>query len=151
MFGITSAPVKYQQVIQQVLQDCSGTANISDDIIVYGHDIEEHKQLEKVPMRLRDRGLTLNDEKCVFLMPKLTFMGLVLTQKGIGPAEQKVKAVKEAWEPQTVSEVKRFLSLVNFNAKFISVVAAFAELLRRLTRNGDHLVLVLNRKQRLLN
>jgi hypothetical protein len=36
MFGISSAPEKYQQVIQQVLQDCSGTANISDDIIIYG-------------------------------------------------------------------------------------------------------------------
>ena len=29
MFGITSAPEKYPQVIQQVLNDCSGTANIS--------------------------------------------------------------------------------------------------------------------------
>ena len=38
MIGITSAPEKYQQVIQQVLNDCSGEANISDDIIVYGSD-----------------------------------------------------------------------------------------------------------------
>ena len=30
MFGIKSAPEKYQQVIQQVLQDWSGTANISE-------------------------------------------------------------------------------------------------------------------------
>ena len=36
MFGISSAPEKYQQVIQQVLQDCDRTANTSDDIIVYG-------------------------------------------------------------------------------------------------------------------
>ena len=35
MFGITSAPDKYQQVIQKVLKCCSGTANISDDIIIY--------------------------------------------------------------------------------------------------------------------
>lgn len=141
MFGITSAPEKHQQVIQQVLQDCSGTANISDDIIVYGRDIEEHnKRLEKVLMRLRDRGLTLNEEKCVFHMLKLTFMGLVLTQKGIGPAEQKVKAVKEAREPQTVSEVKSFLGLVNFNARFIPDLATVAEPLRRLTRKGEPFV-----------
>ena len=36
MFGISSAPEKYQQVIQQTLQDIEGVHNISDDIIVHG-------------------------------------------------------------------------------------------------------------------
>ena len=110
MFGISSAPEKYQQVIQQVLQDCSGTANISDDIIIYGSDLAEHdKRLEKVLTRFEERGLTLNKEKCVFDMPKLTFMGLFLSNHGIGPTEEKVRAVVEAREPQNVTEVKSFL------------------------------------------
>lgn len=141
MFGITSAPEKYQQVIQQVLQDCSGTANISDDIIIYGPNTAEHdKRLEKVLTRSRDRGLTLNKEKCVFHMPKLTFMGLVLSRQGIGPTEEKVKAVNEACEPQSVSEVKSFLGLVNFNARFIPDLATVAEPLRRLTKKGEPFV-----------
>jgi hypothetical protein len=80
MFGISSAPEKYQQVIQQVLQDCSGTANISDDIMIFdGSDQAEHdKRLEKVLTRLEERGLTLNKEKCVFDMPKLTFCQTVV-------------------------------------------------------------------------
>lgn len=36
MFGTSSAPEVYQQVIQQALSDCKGVANISDDIIVHG-------------------------------------------------------------------------------------------------------------------
>ena len=141
MFGITSAPEKYQQVIQQVLQDCSGTANISDDIIIYGPNTAEHdKRLEKVLTRLRDRGLTLNKEKCVFHMPKLTFIGLVLSRQGTGPTEEKVKAVNEACEPQSVSEVKSFLGLVNFNARFIPDLATVAEPLRRLTKKGEPFV-----------
>lgn len=77
MFGITSVPEKYQQVIQQILNDCSGTANVSDDII----DTAEHdERLKEVLTRLRDKGLTMNKEKCVFHMPKLTFVGLVLSQ-----------------------------------------------------------------------
>jgi hypothetical protein len=35
-------PEKYQQVIQQVLQDCSGTANISDDILIDASDQAEN-------------------------------------------------------------------------------------------------------------
>jgi hypothetical protein len=59
MFGISSAPEKYQQVIQKVLQDCSGTASISDDIIIYVSDQAEHdKRLENVLTRLEERGLT---------------------------------------------------------------------------------------------
>ena len=50
-------------------------------------------------------------------------MGLVLSRQGIGPTEEKVKAVNEACEPQSVSEVKSFLGLVNFNARFIPDLA----------------------------
>ena len=44
---------------------------------------------KKVLSRLRDKGFTLNEDKCVFHMPKLTFMGLVLSQQGVGPTEEK--------------------------------------------------------------
>lgn len=52
--------------------------------------------------RLKDRGLTLNKEKCVFHLTKPSFMGLVLSRHGNGPTEEKVKAVNEAREPQCV-------------------------------------------------
>ena len=48
-----------------------------------------------------------------------------------------VKAVNEAREPQTVSEVKSFLGLVNFNAWFIPDVATVAEPLRQLTKKEE--------------
>ena len=39
MFGVTSAPEKYQQIIRDVLRGCAGVANIADDL---GCGIEEH-------------------------------------------------------------------------------------------------------------
>jgi hypothetical protein len=151
MFGISSAPEKYQQVIQQVLQDGSGTDNISDDIIIYGSDQAEYdKRLEKVLTRLEERGLSLNKENCVFDMPKLTFMCLLLSSRGIGPTEENVRAVVEAREPQNVTEMKSFLGLVNFDARFIPDPATIAEL-RRLTKRGILLFLVLSSKNRLEN
>ena len=40
MFGITSAPEKYQKIISDVIQGCDGVVNIADDLIVYGSDLD---------------------------------------------------------------------------------------------------------------
>ena len=76
MFGITSAPEKYQKIISDVLAGCSGIANIADDLVIYGTDLEEHdSNVRKVLTRLEDQGLTFNGEKCQFRLPRLTFFG----------------------------------------------------------------------------
>ena len=61
MFGISSAPEKNQQVIQQTLQGIEGVHNISDDIMVHGATHDQHdERLRKVMMRVRECGLILN-------------------------------------------------------------------------------------------
>ena len=76
MFGVTSAPEKYQQIIRDVLKGCAGVANIADDLIVHGKDIEEHDvRLFAVLDRLSEVGLTVNGDKCQFRPTKLTFFG----------------------------------------------------------------------------
>ena len=139
MFEKTSAPEVYQHVIQQSLQGCEGVANISDDIIIHGKNTEEHdRRLQRVLERLKEKNLTLNAEKCKFHMTQMVFMGLVSSDNGIGPAEDKVKAIVDAREPQSASEVRSFLGLANYNARFIPDFATVAEPLRRLTKKGVH-------------
>ena len=88
--------------------------------------------------RLKEKNLTLNAEKCKFHMTQMVFMGLVLSDNGIGPAEDKIKAIVDAREPQSASEVRSFLGLANYNARFIPDFATVAEPLRRLTNEGVH-------------
>ena len=58
MFGVSSAPEIYQSVIQNVIQGCEGSRNMTDDIIVHAETTEEHdKRLEKVLKRLLERFL----------------------------------------------------------------------------------------------
>ena len=94
---MSCAPECYQRVIQQVLEGCEGTHNISDDIIVYGKSQTEHdERLHRVLQRIKSRGLTLNGNKCAFSMDRLVFMGHVLSEKGIGPAAAKAEAIVKA-------------------------------------------------------
>ena len=69
-------------------------------------------------------------------MTEFTFMGYLLSERGIGPTSAKVEAVKNARRPETASEVRSFLGLVNFSARFIPDLATTSETLRQLTRKG---------------
>jgi hypothetical protein len=51
-------------------------------------------------------------------MDKITFMGHVLSKNGIGPTSERVKDILNATEPKNASEVKSFLGLVNFSARY---------------------------------
>ena len=73
-------------------------------------------------------------------MTKIVFMGLLLTKHGIGPTEEKVKAIVEASQPQSPSEVRSFLGLVGFNARFIPDFATTADPLRKSARKGEPFV-----------
>ena len=142
MFGIRCAPEMYQKVIRQVLQDCEGVHNISDDVIVHATTEEEHdERFENVVRVLSSKGLTLNRNKCQFEMSHLEFMGHVLSARGNGPADVKVKAVVEAREPKNAAEVRIFLGLVNFTARFIPDLSTVSAPLCQLTKNGEPFVL----------
>ena len=106
--------------------DVRGVRNVSDDIILHGKDDQQHdERLEKLLERLQQRGLTLNGEKCKFKMPQLEFMGYLLSTRGIGSTESKVEALVNAKEFECVAEVRIFMGLVNFSAKFIPNLVQF--------------------------
>ena len=141
IFGLSSAPQMYQYVIQQTLQGIPGARNISDDIIVFGSDQERHdKNLDQTLSRLESKGLTLNREKCIFSVPELVFFGFKISANGISPDDKKVEAVRNARPPTTAAEVRSFLGLVNYCARFIPNFATLAEPLRQLTRSDSEWV-----------
>ena len=137
MFGVTSAPEKYQQIIRDVLRGCEGVANIADDLIIHGRGEEQHdKRLLAVLDRLKETGLTLNEDKCEFRLPRLTFFGHEVTRTGIEPSEEKVAAIRQAGPPQNASEARSFLGLAQFVSKFVPDMSSIAEPIQRLTHKN---------------
>ena len=92
--------------------------------------LEHNQRLHKLLAKFEEKNLTLNSEKCTFRMNKMVFMGILLSQHGVGPTEEKVRAVKAP------SEVRSFLGFVGFSSRFIPDFTTIAEPLRTLTRNG---------------
>ena len=69
-------------------------------------------------------------------MDRLVFMGMLLSEKGIAPTEDRVKAVLESEEQKnaTCTDVRSFLGLANHSGRFIPHFATLSEPLRRLTK-----------------
>ena len=66
-------------------------------------------------------------------------MGLLLAKYGVGPTEEKVRAVRETQTPVNVSQVRSCLGLVGFSLRFLPDFATTSEPLRKLPlwgRNG---------------
>ena len=119
-FGINSAPEQYQNIVRQTIAGCPGATNIADDIVVHGKTTEEHdRNLVTLLNKLQQRNLTLNKDKCKIGMNQIVFMGLILNKHGVGPTEEKVKAIQETKAPTDVAELRSFLGLVSFSARFL--------------------------------
>ena len=99
--------------------------------------MEHDQSLHKLLARLEEKNLTLNGKKCTFGMGKLVFMGILLSKHGIGPTEEKVRAVKEATRPSSASEVRSFMGLVGFSSRSTPDFATKAEPLRVLCRKDE--------------
>lgn len=101
-FGVSSASEIFHETIRQVIQDIQGVRNISDDIVVFGENQEQHDiALRKVLKRLSEKGLTLNYKKCVFRTDQISFFGVIFGTSGISPDPEKVKAVHDFNRPES--------------------------------------------------
>jgi len=135
IFGANMATEKFQQIMTQVLAGLPGVHNLHDDIIIAGETLEElHHRVELTVKRFHEHGLTMNMEKCIIGVKKLNFMGITLTSDGIKIADEKVKAITEAKRPENKSELRSWLGLAQFCAKFIMNFAAVTSPLWDLTK-----------------
>ena len=115
-----------------------GVANLADYLIVHGCGIKEHDgNLHVVLTRLKEKVLTLNGDKCQFRLPKLTFFSHELSRQGFAPSEKKVAAILKASPPQDASQVRSFVQLVQYSAKFLPNFAQEAEPLRSLLKKNE--------------
>ena len=106
--------------------------------MVSGKTQQEHlANLNEVLTRLESSGLRLKKEKCTFCKPEVTYLGHTITADGLKPSPNKVKAVSELPAPSKVSELKTFLGLVNYYARFIPDLAARLAPLYKLLKHNE--------------
>lgn len=77
-----------------------------DDITVDASSISEHNRRLAANLQRLQAHITLNPSKCKFAVKEAAFLAMRLSEKGIQPTEEKVRAVKGFRPPKNASEVR---------------------------------------------
>ena len=89
--------------------------------------------LERLFDELRRANLTARPSKCDLCFTKVDFLGHVVG-KGLHPQEEKIKCIAEAPVPKNKKQVRSFLGMIGYYAKFIPHFAVRAACLSDLTK-----------------
>ena len=91
-----------------------------DEIIIFGRSFEEHlSRLGNALQRLRSAKLKLKPTKCAFGKRSDSFLGHIISDKGISTDLKKLKRIQGWPRPRNQNKVMSFLRYKTYYRKFI--------------------------------
>ncbi|XP_061721065.1 uncharacterized protein K02A2.6-like [Cydia pomonella] len=137
VYGLSSSPGIFQRRLEQMFADLPHVGVFLDDVIITGSDTESHiDNLVKVFERLQAYGLRVKKDKCAFFAKSINYLGHVISEDGIHTCPEKVKAIEAAPAPRNVSELRAFIGMVMYYAKFVGNVSSIMAPLYNLLKSG---------------
>ncbi|CAH2090167.1 unnamed protein product [Euphydryas editha] len=136
-FGLKNAPSTFQRLMNSALSGLQGIKCFVylDDVVCYSHDLHSHiTNLNSIFQRMRDFNLKLQPDKCEFLRREVCYLGHIITERGVKPNPEKVRAVTEYPIPKSARDIKSFLCLVSYYRRFIPEFSKIAKPLTSLLK-----------------
>jgi hypothetical protein len=138
-FGLTNAPATFQRLMDQVLSELGFEYVLVylDDVLIHSKSFEEHMlHTEAVLACIRDANLSVKLKKCKFAQLRTLYLGHIISEAGVEPDPEKLKAVSELLPPSCVKELRMFLGFVGYYRRFIENFSRVAKPLTDLTKKG---------------
>ena len=124
-FGLRNAAQTFQRFMDEILKDLDFCFAYLDDILVFSHSPEEHDtHLRSLFTQLKTYGILLNPSKCVFRVPEISFLGYKISSHGSQPLPERIADLQACPPPKTVSQLRRFLGMLNFYRRFLPHAAS---------------------------
>lgn len=118
--GISSAPEIYQRKIEEIFEGLSNFDNIFDDCLIHTGNLDQQCVILRKTLELARRNdLTFRLNKCCFAQPEVEFTGFTLTETGVKVQPEKVKAITDMPQPESIEDVRTFLGMATYLSKHI--------------------------------
>ena len=132
-FGIISAQDLFQQKMDELFEDMPGVTPLIDDVIIHGTTREEHDyNLKSALERASKNKMRLNSEKLEVGVKQVEYFGHLITDEGLKPDPEKVKAIKSMPAPTNKKELQTVLGMITYLAKFAPQLSEITKPMRDL-------------------
>lgn len=119
-FGLCNAAQTFQRHINQVLNGLDFVFPYQDDILIASENKHQHENhLRMVFTRLKDYGMTMNLNKCIFGQPRVNYLGHQISADGISPLPERIEAIRNYERPAIAKDLRKFIAVINFYRRFI--------------------------------
>jgi len=104
------------------------------DILIYSPTLQDHlTHLDIILKLLQTQLFFAKLSKCSFATSTVSYLGHIISPAGVTPDPEKIKAIIDWPQPQSLTALRAFLGLIGFYRKFIrnyaTLVAPFTDLL----------------------
>lgn len=118
-FGISSASEVLQKRNEETFSDIPGVHVIADDVIIATDEATHDATVRKVLDRAREKNVVqflvqFTKDKVQLRVNKVTYMGNVITEKGLQPDVGKIKAIIDMPKPDSRQALQRLLGMVKY-------------------------------------
>jgi len=132
-FGLCNVPAIFQHCMLSLFSDMVERflEIFMDDFSIYGDSFDQClHNLELVLKRCTKKNLTLNWEKCPFMLQHEIVLGHEILKKGIEVDKAKIEVIAKLPTPKCVKDIRSFLGHAGFYHRFIK---NFSKIVRPLT------------------
>jgi hypothetical protein len=133
--GLLGSPASFQRLMETIVAGLSNIIVYINNLLLHSSQHPDHiRQLDVLLARLISHGIKINLEKCVFGSTNVSYLSFRLTESGIKPGSDKLKAVAAAKPPYNVHKIRQFLGLCNFFCTHVPNFAQISGYLSALTK-----------------
>ncbi|KAH0670700.1 hypothetical protein KY290_026097 [Solanum tuberosum] len=139
-FGLSNAPSTFQSTMNSILKPFlrQFVLVFFDDILVYSTSWQDHLQhLRSVFDLLRQNSLVVKQSKCQFGQSSISYLGHILSEKGLQVDPEKITAIVSWPLPSSVKDVRAFLGLTGYYRRFVKGYAQLASPLTDLLKKDS--------------